>query len=128
MVMDDSSKGQTVQVVNNFREKSPSLRIIRHPHRSGKGVVPKMDAVASKGDWGLFLYDNVHFESIKRILQGAKEENDILLVLGTSKVCVSKKWSSGSLNFSKMFSLLLRLFCQKSRNFGSVNNVRAVGF
>lgn len=112
IVVDDGSTDQTKELVQAEMQKYPELKLLVNEQNSGKGFSVKKGALATTGDWVLFLDADLstrpeEFEKFKTYLNSA----DILI--GSRDVAgsqIAKKQRLFRRLSSKFLKALIKLF------------------
>ncbi len=75
IVVDDGSRDGTLRVVEEFRARVPSVRVLRNPGNRGKGYSVRHGMMEAKGDWTLFTDADLStpIEELEKVWTAAQE-------------------------------------------------------
>ena len=111
IVVDDGSKDKTIEVANQFKDKT-NLRVLENKINRGKGYSVKQGILDAKFDHVLFTDSDLAtpIDELDILLEGLKEDNDIVIASRTledSEIIVNQPFYRQIMG--KTFPLMVRV-------------------
>lgn len=105
VVVDDASRDRTVSLVEDYAERDPRIRLIRHPENRGYGATLRTGFLSVTKDIVLYTDADVPID-LNILLQVVPEMDRHPVIIGyrIDRADTFKRWL-----FSKIYNLLLRL-------------------
>jgi len=110
VVVDDGSEDRTAEVAEEFARKTPTVRVIRNPHR-GKGYTVRTGMLAGRGEYILFSDADLAtpIEESEKLMMYLERGYDVAIGSreGLGAVRHDEPWSRHFIG--RVFNLLVRL-------------------
>ena len=62
LLIDDGSKDNTAEMLEDYAREKPNVRVVRHPHNLGYGGAIKTALALSKTDWVVFVDADTNYD------------------------------------------------------------------